>query len=173
VAEQLLQAGVQIGWNTRIVPFGPYSSSAIFALGFANRAGHGLRRRAAGRYKRCCFTTRPHLRLRERPGRSRHRLGRGRGRLRQLGFPTIADTDIPEVLPTGICTYEHVVANVAHADMVQKSVEVRGLKVQVATIDIPCPSARLTRASACAARISTARWAVARLSAPSSVKWPR
>ena len=38
VAQQLLEAGVQIGWNTRIVPFGPYISSAIFALGFANRA---------------------------------------------------------------------------------------------------------------------------------------
>ena len=45
------------------------------------------------------------------------------------GFPTLADTDIPEVLPTGICTYEHVVANVSHEEMVQKSVEVRGLKV--------------------------------------------
>ena len=30
------------------------------------------------------------------------------------GFPTIADTDIPEILPTGVCTYEHVVANVNH-----------------------------------------------------------
>ena len=33
------------------------------------------------------------------------------------GFPTIADTDIPEILPTGVCTYEHVVANVAHDEM--------------------------------------------------------
>jgi acetyl-CoA synthase len=54
------------------------------------------------------------------------------------GFPTLADTDIPEILPTGICTYEHVVANVAHEEMVQKSVEVRGLKVTVSAIDIPC-----------------------------------
>ena len=54
------------------------------------------------------------------------------------GFPTLADTDIPEILPTGICTYEHVVANVKHEDMVQKSVEVRGLKVTVSKIDIPC-----------------------------------
>ena len=30
------------------------------------------------------------------------------------GFPTIADTDIPQILPTGICTYEHVVSNVPH-----------------------------------------------------------
>ena len=53
------------------------------------------------------------------------------------GFPTLADTDIPEVLPTGICTYEHVVANVPHDELVQKSVEVRGLKVTVSDIDIP------------------------------------
>ena len=53
------------------------------------------------------------------------------------GFPTLADTDIPEILPTGICTYEHVVANVAHDEIVQRSVEVRGLKVTVSEIDIP------------------------------------
>jgi acetyl-CoA synthase len=59
-------------------------------------------------------------------------MGRRSGRLCELGFPTIADTDIPEILPTGICTYEHVVANVPHDEMVQKSVEVRGLKVRSA-----------------------------------------
>ncbi|HYA03603.1 MAG TPA: CO dehydrogenase/CO-methylating acetyl-CoA synthase complex subunit beta, partial [Syntrophobacteria bacterium] len=36
-AEQLLQAGVQIGWPTRLVPFGPDISSAVFALGLACR----------------------------------------------------------------------------------------------------------------------------------------
>jgi len=53
------------------------------------------------------------------------------------GFPTIADTDIPEVLPTGVCTYEHVVANVIHDEIVTKSVEVRGLKTTVSSIDVP------------------------------------
>ena len=53
------------------------------------------------------------------------------------GFPTIADTDIPEILPTGVCTYEHVVAQVPHDEMVQKSVEVRGLKTVVTKVDIP------------------------------------
>ncbi|MEE9518067.1 MAG: hypothetical protein V3V52_13250, partial [Candidatus Adiutricales bacterium] len=37
-SEQLIEAGVQIGWNTRLVPFGPDISAAVFALGFANRA---------------------------------------------------------------------------------------------------------------------------------------
>jgi acetyl-CoA synthase len=53
------------------------------------------------------------------------------------GFPTIADTDIPEVLPTGVCTYEHVVANVLHDDMPSRSIEIRGLKVSVTKVDIP------------------------------------
>ena len=52
VAQQLLQAGVQIGWNTRIVPFGPYISSAIFALGFANRAAMAFGGIQPGDYKR-------------------------------------------------------------------------------------------------------------------------
>jgi len=38
------------------------------------------------------------------------------------GFPTIADTPIPEILPTGVCTYEHVVSNVPHDQIVQRSV---------------------------------------------------
>ena len=54
------------------------------------------------------------------------------------GFPTLADTDIPEILPTGICTYEHVVANVPHSEICQRSVEVRGLKTIVSDINIPC-----------------------------------
>jgi acetyl-CoA synthase len=36
VIEQCLEAGMQVGWKTRIVPFGPDISSAVFALGFAN-----------------------------------------------------------------------------------------------------------------------------------------
>ncbi|HDO30214.1 MAG TPA: CO dehydrogenase/CO-methylating acetyl-CoA synthase complex subunit beta, partial [Desulfobacteraceae bacterium] len=53
------------------------------------------------------------------------------------GFPTISDYDIPEILPTGICTYEHVVSNVPHDEIVQKAIEVRGLKINVTKIDIP------------------------------------
>ena len=37
-AEQLMQQGVQLGWETRLVPFGRDVSALIYALGFANRA---------------------------------------------------------------------------------------------------------------------------------------
>jgi acetyl-CoA synthase len=53
------------------------------------------------------------------------------------GFPIIADTPIPEVLPTGVCTYEHVVSNIPYDEMVAKAIEVRGLKVTVSEIPIP------------------------------------
>ncbi|MHC4145961.1 MAG: acetyl-CoA decarbonylase/synthase complex subunit alpha/beta, partial [Planctomycetota bacterium] len=53
------------------------------------------------------------------------------------GFPTIADSDIPEILPTGVCTYEHVVSQIPHDQIVEKAVEVRGLKVKITEIPIP------------------------------------
>ena len=31
--EQLIEADVQVGWNTRLVPFGPTYTSAVFAIG--------------------------------------------------------------------------------------------------------------------------------------------
>jgi len=37
-AEQLAEEGVQLGWETRLVPFGRNVSALIYALGFANRA---------------------------------------------------------------------------------------------------------------------------------------
>jgi acetyl-CoA synthase len=37
-AEQLVEEGVQVGWPTRLVPFGKDTSAAIHAVGFATRA---------------------------------------------------------------------------------------------------------------------------------------
>jgi len=54
-----------------------------------------------------------------------------------FGFPVIADTDIPQILPSGICTYEHVVSGVAHRDLAARAAEVRGVKIH--TVDIPIP----------------------------------
>ena len=36
-AEQLASEGIQLGWETRLVPFGPDVSAVVYALGFANR----------------------------------------------------------------------------------------------------------------------------------------
>ncbi len=137
-SEQLVEADVQIGWNTRLVSFGPDISAAVFALGFATRAAM-----AFGGVK---------------PGAFRENLIYNKDRIFafvlalgfvsdewyanaagciNFGFPVIADTPIPQVLPTGICTYEHVISNVPYEDMVAKAVETRGLKVTVTEVPIP------------------------------------
>ncbi len=139
VAEQLLEAGVQIGWSTRIVPFGPDISSAIFALGFANRAAMAFGGIEPGDYKSMLLYNKNRIfAFVNALGDVNAEWAAAAAGCVNWGFPTIADTDIPEILPTGICTYEHVVGNIDHDDLVQKSVEVRGLKVTVDEIDIPC-----------------------------------
>ncbi|MBU4002425.1 MAG: CO dehydrogenase/CO-methylating acetyl-CoA synthase complex subunit beta, partial [Proteobacteria bacterium] len=139
VAEQLVEAGVQVGWNTRIVPFGPYISSAIFALGFANRAAMAFGGIQPGDHKKMLMYNKDRIfAFVNALGDVGTEWAAAAAGCVNWGFPTLADTDIPEILPTGICTYEHVVANVTHDEIVQRSVEVRGLKVQVTSIDIPC-----------------------------------
>jgi acetyl-CoA synthase len=51
-AEQLDEEGVQLGWETRLVPFGQDVSSLIYALGFANRAALSFGGVDPGDYKR-------------------------------------------------------------------------------------------------------------------------
>ncbi|MBE3094548.1 MAG: CO dehydrogenase/CO-methylating acetyl-CoA synthase complex subunit beta, partial [Actinobacteria bacterium] len=54
-----------------------------------------------------------------------------------FGFPTIANTSIPEILPRGVCTYEHVVSNIPDEEIVTKAIEIRGLKITIDKVDVP------------------------------------
>jgi len=138
VIEQLLEAGVQVGWGTRIVPFGPDISSAVFALGFANRAAMSFGGVQPGDYRKILLYNKDRIfAFVNALGEVGTEWAVAAAGCVNWGFPTLADTDITEILPTGICTYEHVVSPVAHDEMCQKSVEVRGLKVTVSEIDIP------------------------------------
>jgi acetyl-CoA synthase len=56
-----------------------------------------------------------------------------------MGFPVIADTDIPQILPTGITTYEHLVKELDYEKLVPRCIEVRGVKVKVEAVAIPVP----------------------------------
>lgn len=137
-AEQLVQAGVQVGWNTRLVPFGPDISAAVFALGFANRAAMAFGGIKPGDYRRILLYNKDRIfAFVNALGEVNAEWAANAAGAINWGFPTIADTDIPEILPTGVCTYEHVVANVPHSEIVQRSVEVRGLKTTITKVDIP------------------------------------
>ncbi|MBA7639191.1 Carbon monoxide dehydrogenase/acetyl-CoA synthase subunit alpha [subsurface metagenome] len=138
VAEQLIEAGVQIGWGTRIVPFGPDISAAVYAVGFANRAGLSFGGIEPGDYKRMLLYQKDRIfAFVNALGDVNAEWAANAAGAINWGFPTIADTDIPEVLPWGVCTYEHVVPEVPHDQIVARSIEVRGLKVTVTEIDIP------------------------------------
>jgi acetyl-CoA synthase len=137
-SEQLVEAGVQVGWGTRLVSFGPSTSAAVFAAGFATRAAMSFGGIEPGDYRKILIYNKDRV----------YAFVMAMGHVTDewyanavacvnWGFPTIADTPIPEVLPTGICTYEHVVSNIPHDQMVSKAIEVRGLKVTVTEVPIP------------------------------------
>ena len=137
-SEQLTQAGIQIGWPTRLVSFGPDIYQAVFAIGFACRVAMAFGGIKAGDFRRNLIYNkdRTYAFVLALGDVTDEWYANAAGAI-NWGFPTIADTPIPQVLPTGICTYEHVVSNVPHDQIVQKAVEVRGLKVQVAKVPIP------------------------------------
>jgi acetyl-CoA synthase len=138
ITEQLIEAGVQLGWNTRLVPFGPDLSAAAFAAGFANRVAMTFGGVQPGDYKKILLYNKERVfAFANALGDVGTEWGAVAGGVLNWGFPVIGDTDIPAVLPSGICTYEHVVPNVPHDQIVEKSIETRGLKVNISEIDIP------------------------------------
>ncbi len=138
VAEQLESIDVQLGWETRIVPYGREIGSAVYSLGFAARAAMSFGGAKPGDFRKVLLYNKNRifafvLALGE---VTDEWYANAAGAI-NYGFPTIADTPIPEILPTGVCTYEHVVSNIPHDQIVQKAVEVRGLKIQITKVPIP------------------------------------
>jgi len=151
IIHQLLEEGVELGYNTYIIPFGTDTISAIYPLGFATRSAltfGGLKGGQAremllyNKYRVFAFV----LALGEVDDL---KYATAAGAI-SYGFPAIADTVIPEVLPTGVTRYEHVISmpfddiegkdDLERAErLVQKCIDVRGVKVKIAEIPIPVP----------------------------------
>ena len=138
MSEQLIEAGVQIGWPTRLVSFGPSYRAAVFAIGFATRVAMSFGGIKPGDFKGNLHYNKDRVFAFAMPlGTVSDEWYANAAGAINWGFPTIADTPIPEILPTGICTYEHVVSNVPHDKIVARAIEVRGLKVSISKVDIP------------------------------------
>ncbi len=141
MAGQLHRRGVEMNWDTFLVPYGPDTSSIVHALGFACRAAMtfgGLQPGGLAEAREILLYNKRRvfafvLALGEVDD---EKYATAAGAI-NFGFPVIADTDIPQILPTGICTYEHVVSNISHKDLPSRAIEVRGLKIQ--TVEIPIP----------------------------------
>ncbi|MCK5070245.1 MAG: CO dehydrogenase/CO-methylating acetyl-CoA synthase complex subunit beta [Desulfocapsa sp.] len=136
--DQLIKQKQQVGWGTRLVPFGREYTTAVFAIGFACRVALAFGGVKPGDYAgNLKYNKDRTFAFVMAFGEVSDEWYANAAGAINWGFPTISDWDIPEVLPTGVCTYEHVVANVPHDEIVQKAIEVRGLKVNVTKIEIP------------------------------------
>jgi len=154
MAEQLAEGGVEMGWDVFLVPYGKETSAAVYALNFAARAAMtfgGIKpgtpdaaRKILLYNKERVFAFVLALGADFDPGQNGQQLltdekyATAAGAI-NFGFPVVADVPIPQILPRGICTYEHVVSGVPRDKIVHKAVEVRGLKIKVAKIPIPVP----------------------------------
>ncbi len=151
IIHQLQEEGVEMGYDTYIVPFGTDTISAIYALGFATRSALTFGGLKGGQARNILLYNRARvfafvLALGEVDDL---KYATAAGAI-SYGFPVIADTVIPQILPTGVTTYEHVISmpwnEIPGADdleraerLVQKAIEVRGVKVQVADVPVPVP----------------------------------
>ena len=151
IIHQLLEEGVELGYDTYTVPFGLDTISAIYALGFATRSALTFGGLKGGQAREILLYNKNRvfafvLALGEVDDL---KYATAAGAI-NFGFPVIADTVIPQILPTGITTYEHVISmpfneipgkdDLERAEqLVQKCIEVRGVKVRVTEVPIPVP----------------------------------
>ena len=139
LAHQLAEGDLQMGWETRLVPFGEEVHSQIYSLGFATRAAMAFGGVEPGDFEKILKYNKDRvfafvLAVTESVSDEQYATAAG---AISYGFPTITTADIPQILPTGVTTYEHVVSNIPVEEIVSKSIEVRGLKIVITEIPIP------------------------------------
>jgi len=138
IIDQLMEENVQMGWDNYIVPYGRDTISGIYPLNWAIRAALTFGGIKPGQAQKCLMYTKERvfafgLVLGELDD---IKYATGAGAI-NMGFPIIADTDIPEIKPSGITTYEALVKELDHKKIVPRCIEVRGIKVTVSSIPIP------------------------------------
>lgn len=153
MAEQLAEAGIEMNWDTFLVPYGKDTSAAVHALNFAARAAMtfgGIKPGDLDAARKILLYNKERVHAfvlalgadydsHENPQLiTDEKYATAAGAI-NFGFPVIADVPIPQILPRGICTYEHVVSGIPRDQLVSKACEVRGLKIKVTKIPIPVP----------------------------------
>ena len=153
IAEQLAAEGIEMNWDTFLVPYGKDIAAAVHSLNFAARSAMTFGGVEPGGVRQATDIliynkNRVYAFVLALGGDGEaecpeqvitdEKYATAAGAI-NFGFPVISDVNIPEILPTGICTYEHVVANVPVADIISRAVEVRGLTIKIEDIPIPVP----------------------------------
>ncbi|MFC1668236.1 acetyl-CoA decarbonylase/synthase complex subunit alpha/beta [Chlamydiota bacterium] len=152
IGEQLAEEHIEMNWDTYIVPYGKEITAAIYALNFAARAAMTFGGVKPGDMKGARDIL---LYNKERIYAFVMALGADSdvpedqlitdekyataAGVINFGFPVISDVPIPEIHPTGICTYEHVISGVGLDKIISRAIELRGLTIKVEKIPIPVP----------------------------------
>ncbi|KPJ88871.1 MAG: bifunctional acetyl-CoA decarbonylase/synthase complex subunit alpha/beta [Spirochaetes bacterium DG_61] len=152
IAEQLDEERIEMNWDTFLVPYGKEITAAVHSLNFAARSAMTFGGIAPGDMKAARDIL---LYNKDRVHAFVMALGSDSGvngdqvitdekyataaGAINYGFPVISDVNLPEILPTGICTYEHVVSNVKIDEIISRAIELRGLTIKLEEIPIPVP----------------------------------
>ncbi|KKK57394.1 hypothetical protein LCGC14_3054910, partial [marine sediment metagenome] len=152
IAEQLDEEGIEMNWDTYLVPYGKEITAAIHALNFAARSAMTFGGIEPGNFKAArdillynkdrvyAFV----MALGSDDGVDDEQLitdekfATAAGAI-NFGFPVISDVNIPQILPTGICTYEHVISGIKLDEIISRAIELRGLTIKLEEIPIPVP----------------------------------
>jgi acetyl-CoA synthase len=140
IADQLLRAGVEFGWESRIVVLGPEAIHALYAISWAIRAsliyggikpGSMIEHLTFQRERVPAFVIAmgaPDAEL----------LALGAGAI-AFGFPVISDQDVPTIVAEGVCPNEALVGIPDYEKLVRRAIEVRNLKIIVSKPPVPVP----------------------------------
>ena len=139
IKDQLDEEGVELGWDTYIVPVGRDTQSSIYVLNWAMRGALTFGGHKKGDWRNCLKYQRERI----------FAFGITFGPIPDdwyavgagaivMGFPVISDHEsTPEVRPTGVTTYEALVRQTDPMQIVPTCIEVRGVKVNLEEVDIP------------------------------------
>ena len=152
VAEQLAEEGIEMNWDTFLVPYGKEITAAVHSLNFAARSAMTFGGIEPGDLKAARDIL---LYNKDRVHAFVMAIGSDEGvedgqlitdekyataaGAINFGFPVISDVNLPQILPSGICTYEHVISGIKLDEIISRAVELRGLTIKIEKIPIPVP----------------------------------
>jgi len=138
MTKQLLRKDVQLGWDTRLVPLGPEVEHAIYALNWAARAGITFGGMKGGDFRRILKYSKDKVfAFAMVLGPLNDRIWTTGAGAINMGFPAVCNTDVPVVHPTGVTIYEEVEKELDPNKIVERCIEIRGLKITVSKPPIP------------------------------------
>ncbi len=152
IAEQLAEEGIEMNWDTFLVPYGKDITAAVHALNFAARSAMTFGGIEPGDFKAArdillynkdrvhafvmALGADPEVEGEQLITDEKYATAAG---AINFGFPVISDVNIPEILPTGICTYEHVISGIKMDEIISRAIELRGLTIKIEKVPIPVP----------------------------------